>query len=142
MSHEAQALEMERSLKARENPLWSEQSRLGMTKRTANCKCSIQLAYSTLQKKWHAHLRCNVHTDHEDAKLPAPLALPSTVADVLTTLKKSIGATVKQQLKYCADNGLEVTQAFIRRLNRSICRRSKCRHRCDHASQHWWCAQL
>lgn len=106
-------------MKARENALWSGQSRLGMTKRTAKCKCSILLSYSALQKKWHAHLRCNVHTDHEDAKLPAPLALPSSVADVLNHLKKNIGASVKQQLAYCADNGLQVTQAFIRRLNTS-----------------------
>jgi len=110
---------MEKSLKARENALWSGQSRLGMTKRIAKCKCSILLSYSALQKKWHAHLRCNVHTDHEDVKLPAPLALPSSVADVLNHLKKNIGASVKQQLAYCADNGLQVTQAFIRRLNSS-----------------------
>lgn len=34
-------------------------------------------------------------------------------------LKKHIGASVKQQLNYCAENGLDVTQAFIRRLNSS-----------------------
>jgi hypothetical protein len=121
VDHAAQALEMDKSLKARENTLWSAQSRLGMTKRTANCKCSITLSYSTLLKKWSAHVRCNVHvhTEHGDAKLPAPVAVPSTVGDLLNHLKKTIGVSVKQQLDYCAENGLEVTQAFIRRLNSS-----------------------
>ena len=36
---------------------------------------------------------------------------------MLNRLKKNTGLNVKQQLRYCADNGFEVTQAFIRRLN-------------------------
>jgi hypothetical protein len=117
--YQAQVLQIKTAQKTRNNPLWSGQNRLGMTKRTANCKCCIELKYSTLQNNWHANVRCQVHSNHPDAKLPAPLTLPSSIADCLNHLKKHIGASVKQQLNYCAENGLDVTQAFTRRLNSS-----------------------
>jgi hypothetical protein len=50
-------------------------------------------------------------------KVDSSFTLPST--RVLNQLKKSAGLTVKQQLRYCSENGFEVTQAFIRRLNSS-----------------------
>jgi hypothetical protein len=110
---------MKEDQKARENTLWSGQKRLGMTKRTANCKCSIELRYDVLQQHWHAQLRCCVHSNHPLANLPAPLTLPSSISDVLNHLKKNVGASVRQQLQFCAENGLQVTQEFIRRLNSS-----------------------
>ena len=112
-----QAEEMKNGLEKRENTLWGGTERRGMTKRTCNCKCAMQVTYNMVQKYWHTHITCGVHTDHSNAAIPPPESLPKDVTDVLHQLKRQVGLTIKQQLMYCAANGLTVTDAFIRRIN-------------------------
>jgi hypothetical protein len=118
ISHfQEQATEMQKGLQQRENTLWGGTNRLGMTKRTCKCKCAMQVSYSILQSCWRTHVTCGSHTDHSDNAIPPHESLPKHVTDVLHQLKRQVGLSIQQQLRYCAENGFNVTQAFLRRVN-------------------------
>ena len=117
---QAAAAEMKNGLEKRENTLWGGTNRLGMTKRTCNCKCAMHVSYNMVQKSWRFHITCGSHTDHSDKAIPPRESLPKHVTDVLHQLKSKVGVTIQQQLRYCAENGLNVTAAFLRRINSSV----------------------
>lgn len=117
--YEAQALEMQTRITASDNVLWSGKNRLGMTKRIANCKCAITVSYERSEHVWHGKVNCASHTDHSDMKLPPKITLQTSVTEVLQNLRRDVGVSVAQQLKFCAKNNLHVTSAFIRRINSS-----------------------
>jgi hypothetical protein len=52
-------------------------------------------------------------------KLPPKITLQTSITEVLQNLRRDVGASISQQLKFCAHNNLHVTSAFIRRINSS-----------------------
>ena len=107
-------------MKARDNALWAGKQRISFTKRVCNCKCALRLHYVKANKEWRATVTCAYHTGHAQEVLPtAPPQLPTTMIDLLQGLRSTMGATVQQQLNFCAQSGLPVTDDFIRRLNAS-----------------------
>ena len=117
--YKGQALEMQTRLNASDNVLWSGTNRLGMTKRIANCNCSITFNYEESEHVWHAKVKCASHTDHSDMKLPPKITLQTSVTELLQKLRRDVGVSVAQQIKFCANNNLHVTSDFIRRINLS-----------------------
>jgi hypothetical protein len=70
-------------------------------------------------KKVHAKVNCASYTDHSDMKLPPKITFQTGVTEVLQNFRRDVGVSVAQQLKFCANNNLHVTSAFIRRINSS-----------------------